>query len=917
MDPTLHQLLTDISTNVTPPGGRGPTNNEYSHVTLYGPHAYWMIKPSKYSELWRGYCELVAAERAGLCLCEKPQPEMPVIVQCDLKFNIVNPEDQNRELYDNRFILAVVYCYQQAMQEAFQIGDNQVTLTCVVLESVRPWIIDNQINTSFRLHFPYCRVDVTYQIRSLRSRAIQLLHLNDVLKRISFNPVGGWENIIDPIAPQEPLLMYGSTLTADRPRMVFQYIFGTVMKEHINSSDFSCSKELSEVFAVANHLHCRQSHIQASLFADMDIDFWIPLFLSSNYWTEPTQLKLAQPMDKIKIIAPQAQSPKATTPKEQTDLEVAEQLMGMLSRERVENDHYWTDVGKCLYTCTGGSDAGLNAWIRFTGRSDNHSDDDCRSLYYNFRDNNLLSIETIMWYAREDNREHYLKWHWERCRLAMTQATSALHTDVAQALYQLYRLEFKCSSAGNSPQFWHFKNHRWHKLDHGVTLRQEISEGFVREFERFRLQISHESAESHSGDDREKNEALIKKITNLIAKLKTVSFKSNILKEAAELFYDGKFDSRVDENDSLLGMLDCVLQILPTHAISRPGKPEDYISMCTNLPFVKDLTWDHPLVKRVMHWMRQVFPDEQLKEYFLRMMASCLKGRNIDKIFPIFSGDGDNSKSMIVKLLELCYGNYSLKFPVQLLTQRGGSSSAATPELARAKGTRIAFLQEPDDEETIKGGILKGLTGGDSLPCRALYSNGGEIQLMFKTILMCNKVPVIPTGGKAVKNRALIVPFLSTWVSNPPVNEEDQFKQRLFKKDPFFERCLPELAKAFMWIMVTKYADYVSGGLTQPPIVKQTTEGYWHENDVYQNFLSDTVVRAVTEKGETDLNSHILHADLYREFKSWFKDNCPGQKVPDSKTAFQDFNRILGKQSNKKWHGLRIIVQDNSAAMFK
>ena len=200
--------------------------------------------------------------------------------------------------------------------------------------------------------------------------------------------------------------------------------------------------------------------------------------------------------------------------------------------------------------------------------------------------------------------------------------------------------------------------------------------------------------------------------------------------------------------------------------------------------------------------MRQVFTDDGLRDYFLKMSASCLKGRNSDKVFPIWTGEGNNSKSMIVKLFEACFGTYCIKFPTSVITGKRTQSSAPMPEMARAKSTRAAIIQEPDDDEVIRGGMLKELTGGDSFFARALHENGGDVQAMFKLILMCNKIPPIPTGGKAVKNRTRILPFMSTWVTNAPESEEEQFQRRLFKMDPFFEKQIPNLAKAFMWVLV-------------------------------------------------------------------------------------------------------------------
>src|SRR5690606_1722159 len=147
--------------------------------------------------------------------------------------------------------------------------------------------------------------------------------------------------------------------------------------------------------------------------------------------------------------------------------------------------------------------------------------------------------------------------------------------------------------------------------------------------------------------------------------------------------------------------------------------------------------------------------------HFLKFCASCLRGGNNDKIFPIWTGDGDNSKSMMVKLFESTFGEYCLKFPVQMLSEKAANSGGPTPQLARAKGSRIAFLDEPEDDVTLNKGIIKRFTGGDSFFARLLQDNGGDIKSTFKMILTCNKVPVITNPDPAIKKRVTLFPYES------------------------------------------------------------------------------------------------------------------------------------------------------------
>jgi phage/plasmid-associated DNA primase len=332
--------------------------------------------------------------------------------------------------------------------------------------------------------------------------------------------------------------------------------------------------------------------------------------------------------------------------------------------------------------------------------------------------------------------------------------------------------------------------------------------------------------------------------------------------------------------------------------------------MCTICKYEESFNWNHPLVKELMTWIGQVFIEKELQHYFLKFAASCLKARNSDKIFAIWTGSGDNSKSMIVKLFN-ALGPYAIKFPVCMLTENERSSGSATPQFARAKATRIAFLDEPEDHISINKGTIKRFTGGDSFFARFLHSNGGEIEATFKMVLMCNKIPVIANPDTAVKNRTRILPFLSKWVSDPPATIEEQYRQRLFKVDRSFEHRIMGLAPAFLWVMTQYYPYYIEEGLTVPQMVIDSTNSYWKDNDIYAQFAASVVEPVMTPEGEADINCSITLTALHNEFKEWFKSACPGRTIPDRTTICAEFSSRWGRMQNGRWYGFRIIREQD------
>lgn len=896
-----------------------PNSQEFTHITTYGPNSKWSIPDAKYESFWKSYCQLVHNNNKNLCLAELPKKHMPIMAEFTLKFHPIDGSSgTDSENYGYDFLLSVVYCFQQAILRTLQPSDSGMELLCCVLES-EDCVEDNLIVSRFKLQFPYCKTLSTVQTRVLRPLVLQILRTENVISRLSHQPVNDWETIIDPLTVEKHCMMYGSSHLPNVSPLQLEHIFWRVEHENIDTSHIQ-EMEIDDSFYMVNHEHVQNGIITQNLFMDTDDkDFWIPMFLSVGYWKIITHAKQTPPQ--ILKIAPSPNSNQNGLSKSRSGesletredfTELAEKFLPMLSRDRVESDHYWLDVGKSLYGTFEGSSRGLELWTRFTEQSDNHSSDECNTLYQGFYENNNHTVKTLAWYARLDSPDEYDRWHKEWYTPYLEAATSCLDADVAEALYRVYWLDFACSSLSKT-SLYHYRNNIWKRLDNGHTLRSMMSGDFISIFEKFRTVVSIKIQDSTDHRFKDSAEILVKKISNLIVKLKKRNFKNNVLNECLEKFYIEDFENKLDSNPDLMGMVNGIMEACETEAVVRPGKPEDYVSKSTGLIWRNDLHWKHPLVIRLLEWLTKVFPNKQLLDYFGKISGSCIKGKNSDKLFPIMTGQGDNSKSMIKKVFESAFGAYCITFPTTLFTTKR-AAGGPDPAVARSKFAHIAFAQEPDADDPLKNGTIKEMTGGDKFFARFLQDNGGEIAPMFTLILMCNTVPIIPHSDKAMKNRVRLIPYLSTWVSKPPGSIDEQYKQRLFKKDPYFEAQIPELAPAFMWYLTQMYAKYRKEGLQEPEIVTQTTTEYWNDNDIYLQFINENIERAYVKsdgKGEKviDEEASITISDMYSRFRDWFKESFSGLKVPDRPIVKGELESRMGKTHQRKWLGIKMKVE--------
>ena len=228
----------------------------------------------------------------------------------------------------------------------------------------------------------------------------------------------------------------------------------------------------------------------------------------------------------------------------------------------------------------------------------------------------------------------------------------------------MFKDEYVCTSI-KSGVWYQYKNNRWSEIDQGVTLRKHISTS-LRELYAAKGQTSipvitrdDDEAEVNvdTDTDAEKDYKDRTKRTLQIAILLTqTKNKNNIMIEAKELFYDGEFMAKLDINPYLLCFNNGVYDF--KEKTFRKGKPEDNISMCTNIDYVdinKNSVYNRKsmkaMVDEIHEFMNQLFPVPELCKYMWQHLASALMGTSTNQTFNMYIGVGQNGKSVLVNLM--------------------------------------------------------------------------------------------------------------------------------------------------------------------------------------------------------------------------------------------------------------------------
>lgn len=868
----------------------------HTHVSMGEPKGKYLFNRQILEEFWRHYCDEIQKENYKYSIAEKPQQYTPVLVDVDLKVDAENLEDDY--LYTREKVERIIAIYQKVIREITE-DVTDANLTCVLLEKPPYKQTSNTktfVKNGFHLHFPEIFLDKADQEVHLIPRVIETIRNEKLFEYLGIEDSG---TVIDKQCCSVPWLLYGSK----KDEAINPYIISRVYTHNIKEVSFD---EAFKHYLIYDN-HGRAINIKGR------VKYFAPRILSIlPYSREPKQIRSGLvPIlpTKTAKIKEQKVYDKLTVAE---NLKLAEKLLPMLSDERAENYTEWMTVGWVLYNISEGNEEGLQLWLKFSSRCGDKFDPTKCHYQWDKMKKTDMTIGTLKYYASIDNPEKYKEFKKEVSEKLLQDSISGSHNDIAKILFAEYGNEFVCASVSNKT-WYQFVGHRWECIEEGIFLREKISSVIVNMFKESRRNV-YAVEEKEAGDEADEKQMSekVKQLTRIIKDLKNASFKDNVMKEAREVFYDKRFKDKLDNNPYLIAFKNGVYDL--KEDIFRNGRPEDFMSKSMPINFVQFSENDEKVIQ-VYSFLQKVFPDTSVRTFFLDTSSEIFVGGNHRKIFQMWTGEGDNGKSITQMFFENMLGNsLSIKIPTTLVCSKKPLSGSAWPELARAGGgVRAAWIEEIDESEEIYSGIVKHLTGNDSFVARDLFEKGKdmkEIKPMFKLFFICNKpVGFVGGGDKALWNRARVIPFEATFCrpDNPaPESFEEQLRQKRFPMDAEFAQKIPGLVEAFAWVLLQHRTKPKM--MVEPEKVRSATNAYRQRNDVYRQFIEECIKECDT--------STVSFVELYALLKEWYRDGMSGVKVPKKDDVKQYFIKAWGEMlPGMKWKGYKIrSLQDDVEA---
>jgi len=284
--------------------------------------------------------------------------------------------------------------------------------------------------------------------------------------------------------------------------------------------------------------------------------------------------------------------------------------------------------------------------------------------------------------------------------------------------------------------------------------------------------------------------------------------------------------------------------------------------------------------------------DLELLDFLTRATGYSISGSTREEKLFLVLGPGGTGKSTFIEGVRACLGDYSKVADFEAFIQK--RDAGIRNDLAALAGRRLVVSIEVEEGRRLAEGLVKSLTGGDTITARFLHQEFFEYRPAFKLWLIANDPPKVRHADDAIWRRIVRLPFEHVVA---PERRDFTLKARL---------CTDQnVRSAILAWAVEGCLRWQERGLDPPQCVRNATAAYRKSQNPLQDFIGDCC--------ELDPEALTPVAKLRTAYEGWSAET--GFASPLNPNRFADALRTFDceafrDRTGRYWRGIQLRGQN-------
>lgn len=302
--------------------------------------------------------------------------------------------------------------------------------------------------------------------------------------------------------------------------------------------------------------------------------------------------------------------------------------------------------------------------------------------------------------------------------------------------------------------------------------------------------------------------------------------------------------SQLDSNDYFFNVLNGTIDLETGELLQH--KRENLITRLSPVTYDPDVRfelWDN-FLNTVTNG------NEEIKDFLQQAVGYSLTGDTAEEVLFFVHGEASTGKSTFVEAVKAVMGDYAKTADFESFLKRKEVGGVRN-DIANLAGARLVTSIEVDEGKALAEGLIKMITGGDTVRARFLYHEGFDFLPKMKLWLCANHIPKVRHDDTAMWRRILKIPF------NHVISKED--------RDPQVKKTLKDTSIAgpaiLAWAVKGCLLYLERGKLCVPEDITKATEDYRESMDTMKPFIDECCVLGIAKMAKV--------SDLHNKYIEW------------------------------------------------